>query len=136
MNSPEQLVRDWWRAWAEKDLGSLLSIAREDYVEFTGHSEQHRDGRSLLATVAEQAFAAVTIRSWQVEDVIVRPLEGDAAVIAYRWSSEVDPGSGRQRRFGVATDVVSRQGDQWQYVAHHSSLLGTVEQPGSPEEAL
>jgi len=48
----EATVGRWWSAWQDKDLDAIMRLALPRYVEFTGHSAEHRVGRNTLVAVA------------------------------------------------------------------------------------
>lgn len=114
-------VRDWWDAWERQDLERLRRLAREDYVEFTGHSEGPRVGRDTLLTVARRAFEEFAITGWQLGEILVQD-HGRLAVAAYRWREDIRREDGAFRLSGVATDVLVLEDGRWRYVAHHGTV--------------
>lgn len=122
--TPEATVRSWWKAWQQKDGGSLRRLAREDYVEFTGHSEAHRVGRRTLLEVADRAFRLFTISGWDIRELQQLQPTDDLALMGYRWRMDVERGDGHVRLTGVATDVLVRTEEgAWQYLSHHSTEM-------------
>lgn len=125
-DGPRAAVLRWWSAWQAKDLDAILAMALPEYIEFTGHSVEHRTGRDTLATVARRAFDTFTIHSWELRWQAVHRF-GDCALAAYTWDSEVVRSSGAVALRGVATDILVLRDDVWRYAAHHSSPLPTSE---------
>jgi ketosteroid isomerase-like protein len=122
--TPEGAVRSWWRAWAEKDLDALGRLAREDYLEFTGHSVSHRVGHNTLMEVAREAFGLVTIVRWELCALQeLQPMD-EVAVMGYRWKVLARRGDGTLRIHGVATDILVREDLEWRYLSHHSTQMG------------
>jgi ketosteroid isomerase-like protein len=123
--TPEATVRSWWLAWERKDRAALELLAREDYLEFTGHSERHRVGRGTLLRVADRAFELFTISGWEIRDLQqLRPVD-DVAFVGYRWRLNVRRGDGEDRLEGVASDIlVCDGGGAWRYLSHHSTETG------------
>lgn len=122
--TPEITVHTWWLAWERKDRAALEQLAREEYLEFTGHSESHRVGRNTLLSVAEEAFRLVSIVAWKLEALQQVCPSPDAAVAGYRWLVTARKGDGELRLHGVATDVLVREEDGWRYLSHHSTQMG------------
>ncbi len=123
-STPESTVHTWWLAWERQDRAALERLAREEYLEFTGHSESHRVGRNTLLSVAEEAFRLVSITSWQLEALQQVCPAPDAAVVGYRWVVTARRGDGELRLHGVATDILVREEDGWRYLSHHSTQMG------------
>lgn len=124
-STPEGTVRSWWLAWERKDRTALETLAREDYLEFTGHSEAHRVGRRLLMETAEETFRMFSITSWELWAVQQICLDGGTALVGYRWRLRARRGDGEIRLNGVASDVLVREPEGWRYLCHHTTATAS-----------
>ena len=114
-------VREWWRAWVERDLGTVERMADPGYVEQTGTRRLRPLGPTELIEEATRDATQVAVTEWDVYDPVTRVFERTVSC-SYCFRIAGRRG-GREFAFsGRATDVLVKKDDRWTYVSHHGTL--------------
>lgn len=118
-------VRKWWRAWIEKDLGTLEGMLDPDYVELTATRHLRPMGAGELMEEAGHYTRDVSISSWELFDPVTKLFE-HTVVCSYGFRISGERAGRRFTYAGRATDVLVKKDDHWSYVSHQGSLEASI----------
>ena len=114
-------VRQWWRAWIERDRRAIDRLAHPAYDETdeTGHFRSLcRD--DVLAAVEERGRRAA-IERWHISQPSVHRV-GRLVMCNYAFDIEVRHGDHLVGLKGRASDILIEQGSELLYLSHSGSL--------------
>ena len=116
-------VHRWWQAWVERDSRVVQQMAAADYTERNAMGRLHTLGSGRLIEILAQDCADCAITEWELSDPVTRVFE-HVIVCSYAFKFMGRRGSQSFMYEGRATDVLSRQGDEWIFVSHEGVLEG------------
>ncbi len=117
-------VRKWWRAWVDKDLGTVKGMLDPDYAELTAMRLLRSMEPMEIGEVMKEAghYARdVSIRDWELFDPVTRLFER-TVVCSYGFRIAGERAGHRFAYVGHATDVLVKKDDRWTYVSHRGTL--------------
>jgi ketosteroid isomerase-like protein len=116
-------VRKWWRAWVERDLGTVELMTDPDYFELTEAKHVRPLGIAQLLEEASRYAEQIAITDWDVYEPVTKVFERTVSC-SYCFRIAGRRGGRRFSFSGRATDVLVKKEDHWAYMSHHGTLEG------------
>jgi ketosteroid isomerase-like protein len=115
-----QLQHDWMRAVQERDMDRLEEIVGDGFRFTAVHLHPEPMSRAQWMAAAREGY---TILSFAYEHMDI-DVFGDTGVVHARYSQVASYQHTPLSNVFRLTDIWHRNGDAWQVVARHSSVLG------------
>lgn len=116
-------VHQWWRAWVDRDERAVQEMASADYLEHTDMGRLKSLGSGRLIEVMSCQGDDCLITEWELSDPVTRRFD-HVIVCSYAFRFLGKRGTQSFLYEGRATDVLSRNEDQWVFVSHEGILQG------------
>ena len=115
------LEHAFWRALAEKDAATMVELT-DDPCIVTGPQGVARIDHATLAMLV--ARARYSLDAFELDDVKVRLVDDDVAMLAYTVHEDVTVDGKRVRIDGADSSVWVRRDGRWSCAMHTEAIVG------------